>query len=82
MKSAGSYGAANKDERDTIVCYENGFGQAKDMPYGIYTVHQTSGWEGREMMDDFDDTSSSANRRPRSTNVSILPYHPYHSNLN
>lgn len=24
------------------------------MPYGIYTVHQTSGWEGREMMDDFD----------------------------
>lgn len=54
MKSAGSYGAANKDERDTIVCDENGFGQTKDMPYGIYTVHQTSGWEGREMMDDFD----------------------------
>ena len=24
------------------------------MPYGIYTVHQTSGWEGREMMDNFD----------------------------
>ena len=24
------------------------------MPYGIYTVHQTSGWEGRELMDDFD----------------------------
>lgn len=40
--------------RDTIVCDENGFGQTKDMPYGIYTVHQTSGWEGREMMDDFD----------------------------
>ena len=54
MKSAGSYDAANKDERDTIVCDENGFGQTKDMPYGIYTVHQTSGWEGREMMDDFD----------------------------
>ncbi|MED9975143.1 MAG: SpaA isopeptide-forming pilin-related protein, partial [Streptococcus salivarius] len=54
LKSAGSYGAANKDERDTIVCDENGFGQTKDMPYGIYTVHQTSGWEGREMMDDFD----------------------------
>ena len=53
-KSAGSYDAANKDERDTIVCDENGFGQTKDMPYGIYTVHQTSGWEGREMMDDFD----------------------------
>lgn len=54
MKSAGSYDAANKDERDTIVCDENGFGQTKDMPYGIYTVHQTSSWEGREMMDDFD----------------------------
>ena len=24
------------------------------MPYGVYTVHQTSGWEGREMMKDFD----------------------------
>ena len=43
LKSAGSYDAANKDERDTIVCDENGFGQTKDMPYGIYTVHQTSG---------------------------------------
>ena len=40
LKSAGSYDAANKDERDTIVCDENGFGQTKDMPYGIYTVHQ------------------------------------------
>ena len=26
----------------------------KDMPYGTYTVHQVSGWEGRELMDDFD----------------------------
>lgn len=24
------------------------------MPYGIYTVHQTSGWDGRELMKDFD----------------------------
>ena len=24
------------------------------MPYGIYTVHQTKGWEGRELMKDFD----------------------------
>ena len=24
------------------------------MPYGTYTVHQVSGWEGRELMDDFD----------------------------
>lgn len=37
-----------------IVCDENGFGQTKDMPYGVYTVHQTAGWEGRELMKDFD----------------------------
>ena len=54
LKSSGSYGAAEDDERDIIVCDENGFGQTKDMPYGIYTVHQTSGWEGRELMSDFD----------------------------
>lgn len=54
LKSAGSYDAASEDERDVLVCDENGFAQTKDMPYGIYTVHQTSGWEGRELMDDFD----------------------------
>lgn len=54
LKSSGSYEAAEEDERDVIVCDENGFGQTKDMPYGIYTVHQTSGWEGRELMDDFE----------------------------
>ena len=54
LKSAGSYTASEEDERDIIVCDENGFGQTKDMPYGVYTVHQTSGWEGHEMMKDFD----------------------------
>lgn len=54
LKSAGSYDAAEEDERDVLVCDENGFAQSKNMPYGIYTVHQTSGWEGRELMDDFD----------------------------
>lgn len=54
LKSAGSFEAADADERDTIVCDENGFGQTKDMPYGVYTVYQTSGWEGRELMKDFD----------------------------
>ena len=43
LKSAGSYTASEEDERDIIVCDENGFGQTKDMPYGVYTVHQTSG---------------------------------------
>ncbi len=54
LKSAGSHTASEEDERDIIVCDENGFGQTKDMPYGVYTVHQTSGWEGRELMKDFD----------------------------
>lgn len=54
LKSAGSYENAKETERDVLTCDENGFAQTKDMPYGIYTVHQTSGWEGRELMKDFD----------------------------
>lgn len=54
LKSAGSYDNAKETERDILTCDENGFAQTKDMPYGIYTVHQTSGWEGRELMKDFD----------------------------
>lgn len=54
LKSAGSFKNADEDERDIIVCDENGYGETKDMPYGTYTVHQTKGWDGRELMDDFD----------------------------
>ena len=54
LKSAGSYGDAKESERDILTCDENGFGQTKDLPYGIYTVKQTSGWEGRELMKPFD----------------------------
>lgn len=54
LKSAGSYEAAKETERDIVTCDENGFAQTKDMPYGIYTVKQTSGWEGRELMKPFD----------------------------
>ncbi|MDI2941862.1 SpaA isopeptide-forming pilin-related protein [Clostridioides difficile] len=54
LKSADSYENAKETERDVLTCDENGFAQTKDMPYGIYTVHQTSGWEGRELMKDFD----------------------------
>ena len=53
LKSAGSYENAKEMERDVLTCDENGFAQTKDMPYGIYTVHQISGWEGRELMKDF-----------------------------
>ena len=54
LKSAGSFANAKESERDTLTCDENGFAQTKDLPYGVYTVHQVSGWEGRELMDDFD----------------------------
>ncbi len=54
LKSAGSYEAARKSERDHLVCDENGFAQTKDLPYGVYTVHQVSGWEGQELLADFD----------------------------
>ena len=54
LKSAGSYENAAETERDHLTCDENGFAQTKDMPYGIYTVHQTVGWEGTEFIADFD----------------------------
>lgn len=54
LKSAGGYGTAKDSERDYLVCDGNGFAQTKDLPYGIYTVHQVKGWDGRELLSDFD----------------------------
>lgn len=54
LKSAGSFVNADKDERDTIVCDQDGFASTKLLPYGVYTVHQTKGWDGREKITDFD----------------------------
>lgn len=54
LKSAGSFVNADEDERDTIVCDEDGFASSKLLPYGVYTVHQTKGWDGREKIADFD----------------------------
>lgn len=54
LKSSGSFVNADKDERDTIVCDEDGFASTKLLPYGVYTVHQTKGWDGREKITDFD----------------------------
>ena len=54
LKAAGSYDAAKETERDILTCDENGFAQTKDMPYGVYVVEQTSGWEGRELMKPFE----------------------------
>ena len=54
LKSSGSFVNADKDERDTIVCDEDGFASTKLLPYGVYTVNQTKGWAGRELITDFD----------------------------
>ncbi len=54
LKSSGSFVNADKNERDTFVCDEDGFASTKLLPYGVYTVHQTKGWAGRELITDFD----------------------------
>ena len=54
LKAAGSYESAKASERDYLICDENGYAVTKDLHYGIYTVHQTKGWDGRELLADFD----------------------------
>lgn len=54
LKKSGSYENAKESERDILVCDENGFAETKLLPYGIYTVMQTKGWDGKEMMKPFD----------------------------
>lgn len=53
LKSAGSYDAADPDERDILVCGADGFAQSKELPLGEYVVEQTKGWDGRELMPAF-----------------------------
>lgn len=53
LSASGSYEAAKATERDIIVIGENGYGETKLLPYGMYTVHQTKGWEGKEKTPDF-----------------------------
>lgn len=54
LKKSGSYGKAKKSERDILICDKNGFAESKELPYGIYTVKQTKGWDGKELMKPFD----------------------------
>ena len=54
LKNAGSYGNAKENERDYLITDENGFAETKLMPYGIYIVHQTKGWENTEFMPYFE----------------------------
>ena len=54
LKTSGSYENAKETERDRLVCDEAGFAETKLLPYGVYVVHQTKGWDNTEWIDDFD----------------------------
>ena len=54
LKTSGSYDNAKDSEKDYLVCDENGFDETKLLPYGVYVVHQTKGWENTEWMQDFE----------------------------
>lgn len=53
LKSAGSYDNAKDTERVILICDEYGYADT-ELPYGIYTIKQVSGWEGKELMSAFD----------------------------
>ena len=48
-KSAGSYAQAPENKRDIITIGADGKGTSKDLAYGTYCIHQTSGWEGYDI---------------------------------
>ena len=51
LKSAGSYANAKATERDYLVTGADGKATTKDLPYGMYTLHQVKGVPGREFKD-------------------------------
>lgn len=53
LKSAGSYQNAKETERDILVTDSDGYAVTKKMPYGVYTVSQTKGAHGKELMKPF-----------------------------
>lgn len=53
LTASGSYADAKDTERDVLVCDENGYAISKELPYGLYTVHQTKGAAETEFMEDF-----------------------------
>lgn len=53
LKSIGSYDTAGDNERDLITTDINGYAKTKDLPYGVYVVHQISGMEGKAFVPDF-----------------------------
>lgn len=53
LASAGSYDAAPANARAQFTIDKDGFAVSPDLPYGLYTVEQTSGWEGSRLMEPF-----------------------------
>lgn len=65
LKSAGSYENATKMDDDRIydrgtanaegkVIWSTGTAYTKKLAYGTYVVHQVSGWDNRELVNDFE----------------------------
>ena len=54
LKSSGNFENAKESERDLLICDINGFAQTKELPFGVYIVKQTKGWEGRELIAPFE----------------------------
>lgn len=53
LTSAGSYDAAPANARAQLTIDKDGFAVSPYLPYGLYTVEQTSGWEGSKLMEPF-----------------------------
>lgn len=53
LASAGSYENAKETERDLLTTDSYGFARSKDLPYGLYVVHQTKGAQGQKFVPDF-----------------------------
>ncbi len=54
LKSAGSYEAATANERDILVCNEEGYARSRGLSQGIYTVRQTKSPSGAELAGEFE----------------------------
>lgn len=53
LVSAGSYDAAPASARAQLTIDKDGFAISPYLPYGLYAVEQTSGWEGSKLMEPF-----------------------------
>lgn len=54
LKSSGTYQQAKETERAYLETDEHGYAETDWLPYGIYTVKQVAGAEGKELMPAFD----------------------------